>query len=199
MERARHQLFAGSRLSQDANARLAGRHAFNLCHEARHHLSTPYQFMLAQRSAELAVLPLETREPHGIVERQQELVYGDRLLQKIDCAHLGCAHCHLHVRLPGHHDYRRGDAQRLDLLQQRYAVFPGHHDIGQNEIKGLALDQFESSRGLIADRRLVPGKAEGTRERCQSIWLVIDNEQVRLGHAYAFPMAASLVCVAGLR
>ena len=110
MQRACEQLLAGSRLSQNADASLAGRHTFDLCHKSRHSLTAPYQFMLAQGSVQLAILAFQAREPHGVFESQEKLVGGDGLFQKIDRSKLGCTNRHLHVRLPGHHDHRRGHA-----------------------------------------------------------------------------------------
>src|SRR5262249_39483145 len=56
MDRARHQLFAGSGFAQDANSGLARRHTFELRHQRGHLLSRVSQLVFAQLSAELLVL-----------------------------------------------------------------------------------------------------------------------------------------------
>src|SRR5207302_11007621 len=59
VQRARHQLLARARLTQDADARLAGGHAPDLGHQVAHRLARPDDFVLAQALAQPPVLLLE--------------------------------------------------------------------------------------------------------------------------------------------
>ena len=178
VQRARDQLLAGAGFAQDADARLAGRHAVHLRHHAPHALARIDDFVLADALPQVAILVLQALQLEDVVHGEQQLVGGERLLQEIERAQAGGAHRHFDVGLPAdHHDGKR-DAERAQVFEQREAVLAGHDDVAQHHVEGLRFGQFERARGVIADRGFVPGQAEGARQRGQRVGVVVNDQEV---------------------
>ena len=144
--------------------------------------------MAADAAAQLPVLLLEPREPQRVLDRQQQLVGRDRLLEEIGRAEPRRADRHVHRRLPRDHDDRRRHAELAQLGEHGQAVLPRHHDVGEDDVEALLLQERYRARRLIADDRFVAGEAERARERRERRLIVVHDQHAR--HAEA-PFAAS--------
>src|SRR5467141_4748372 len=83
---ARDELLAGAGLAEDAHARFARGHAIDLRHDAAHRVALPDDLVTAHAPPQLPVLLLQTRQPERILDREQQLVRRDRLLEEVDGA-----------------------------------------------------------------------------------------------------------------
>ncbi len=105
-------------------------------------------------------------------------LHGERLFEEIDRAQAGGAHGHLDVGLAGDHHHGHGQAQRLQIGEQREAVLAGHDDIGKHHVEAFGFDEIEGARGVIADGGLVAGETEGAGERRERVGVVVDDEEL---------------------
>ena len=122
VERARDQFLARARFAANAHARLARRHLFDLRHHLAHRRAGPDDVVRPSRCFSSRFSSSSRFRRSGVLNGQQQLVGGDRLLEKIDGAEPRGAYRHLDGRLPGHHHDRRRDADRLQVFEQRDAV-----------------------------------------------------------------------------
>ncbi len=195
MQRARDQLLAGSGFAQNRHASFARRHALHLRHDALHHRRFPDQFLLACALAQALVLVFQTRQLHRVLDGDQQLFGGERLLQKIHRAQTRGPHRHLDAGLPGDHHHRRRHARRLQFGQQREPVLARHHDVRENHVEALRLREFQRAVGLIAHHRLMPGQAKSPRQRCQRIRVVVHQQQ--FAHVVVFNSIRNVVPLPG--
>ena len=126
----------------------------------------------------MPVLCFQTLQLQSVINGQQQLLGGNRFFEEIKRAQLGRAYRHVNVRLPGHHYDRRGDGLRFQFFQQRKPVFAGHHHVRQDQIKIPTFGQFERFGSVVADGRLMTGKAERAGERRQRVGLVVDDQKM---------------------
>ena len=143
--------------------------------------------MLSEARTQIFVLALEALQAQRVFDRQQEFFGRDRLFEEIDGAEPGGTDRHLDVRLPGHHHYRRINAELLEVFEERQPVFAGHHHVGEYEIEAVGLNQLQRARGAVAHHGLVPSEAKGARQRCQRVGLVVNDEQARFRLRHASP------------
>jgi hypothetical protein len=163
VDRASHQFLARAGLTEDAHARFTRGDALHLRHHFSHRFALPYDFMLAEPLPELPILALQTLQLESVVDRKQQFVGGNWFFQKVERTQPRCAHSHLDVRLPRHHDHGSGYSLLFQFLKQRETIFARHHNIRKNEIEFLGLGQFKSFPGVVAHRGFVSRQAKGTR------------------------------------
>ncbi len=135
--------------------------------------------MPADPTPQLAVLLLEAHEPQRILDGQQQLVGGDRLLEKIERAQPCGADGHIHRRLAGNHDDGRHHAELAQVGEHRQAVLARHHHVGEHQVEPLLLEQRDRALGVVADDRLVAGQPERSSDRRQRRRVVVDNQHAR--------------------
>ena len=176
VQRARDQLLAGPGLAQDADARFAGGDAVHLRHHAPHGLARMYDLVLADALPQLAILLFQAFQLEDVVDGEQQLVGGERLLQEIRRAQARGAHRHLDIGLPGDHHDRERDAQIAQFFEQCDAVLAGHHHVRQHHVERLRLHEFQRAVGVVANRCFVPREAEGASQGGQRAGVVIDYE-----------------------
>src|SRR6266849_3963790 len=82
MDGARNQLLARARLAENADARLARRHALHLRHHTLHGFAFPNDLVLANALAQVPVLVLQALDLQDVLDGQQQLVGGKRFLEK---------------------------------------------------------------------------------------------------------------------
>ncbi len=164
MQRTRDQLFSRPGLAQNTDPRLARRHPVHLRHHALHAFARVDDFVFPHSLPQIPVLVLQPLQLEHVVHGQQQLVRGQRLLQKIDRAQAGRAHRHLDVRLPADHHHWQRDAQPAHFLEQREPVLARHHHVAQHHVEALPLHQLQGARGVVAHRGFVPGQPEGARQ-----------------------------------
>ena len=170
------QLFSRAGLAQDAHARFAGRDAIHLRHHASHGLAGVHDLVLAHALPQIAVLVFQALQLEDVVQREQQLVGGERFLQNIHRAHLGGAYGHVDRGLPADHHYWNRDAQIAHVFEQRQPVFAGHHHVGEHHVEGLRAHQLERAAGVVADGRLVSRQAKGASQRGQRVLIVVNDE-----------------------
>ncbi len=135
-------------------------------------------FVLADALAQVSILVFQPLELEDVVHGEQQLVGGERLLQEIERAQPGGANRHFDIRLPADHHHGQRDAEGAQVFEQREAVLARHDDVAEHHVEGLRLGQFQRARGVVADRRLVAGQAEGARQRGQRIGVIVDDQEV---------------------
>ena len=187
VQSAGDQLLAGAGLAQDADARFARRHAVHLRHHAAHGVARMNNLVLAHALAQFAVLVFQALQLEDVLDGEQQLVGGERLLQEIDRAQPRGAHRHLDIGLSRNHDDGQRDPLAAQVFEQGEAVFARHHHVGEHHVERLGLDQFQRARGVIADGGLVPRQAEGARQRGQRVGVVVNYQQVCQNVVLSYP------------
>jgi len=99
MDSPRDQLFTGTRFAQDADAGFAGCYSLQVSHQAAHGLAFPHDSMFAQALSQLSVFVFQALQLECVLDRKQQLIGRDGLLQKIERAQSRSPHGHLDVRL----------------------------------------------------------------------------------------------------
>jgi hypothetical protein len=99
VQRAGDQFFAGAGFAQDGDAGFAGSHAIDLRHHAAHTLSRVHDLMASYALAKLPILLFEALQAHHIIDCEEQLFGGERLLEKVDGSQSRGAHGHLDVGL----------------------------------------------------------------------------------------------------
>ena len=178
VQRARDQLLARARFAANANARLARGHLLHLRHHVAHRGARPHNLMPTQPVLQIAVFLLETRQPNGVLHREQQLLGRNRLLEKVHSAQPRGAHGHLDGRLPGHHHRGRRDANILEIFEKRDAIAAGHHHVGEDQVVALGLREFQRARSIVADGRFMAGQSKRASERRERVRIVINDEDV---------------------
>ena len=171
MQSARNQFFARASFSQNANSRLARRHALDLGHDFAHDLRSPNDFVLAQALPKLPVFRFQTPQFEHILHCEQKLFRGDRFFQKVERPKPRGANRHFNVRLARHHDHRNRDALRPEVFEKRKPIFAGHDHVGEDQIKVLRLGKFECLERVVANRRFVARQAECARQARPECWV----------------------------
>ncbi len=90
VQRARHQLLARAGFAVDADARFARGHALNLRHHAAHGFAGKDQRVLAHAGAQILILGFQAGELERVLDRDQQLLGGERLLEKVQRAQPRC-------------------------------------------------------------------------------------------------------------
>jgi hypothetical protein len=67
----------------------------------------------------------------GGLDRSDQALIVERLLDEIDGARLHCPHCGLHIAVPGHDDYRRTKAKTIESSLKLESIHFRHPDIEQ--------------------------------------------------------------------
>ena len=183
MHRPRHQFLAGAGLAENAHARFGRGHAIDLCHDSLHRVAGPDHVVTADPAPELAVLLLEAHQLQRVLDRQQELLRGDRLFEEVQGAQARRADGHVDGRLAGHHDDRRHHAKLPQIGEHRQTVLAGHHHVRKDDVEPLLLQQRDRPGGVVADDRLVAGQPEGARDGRQRRRVVVDDQHT--DHALA--------------
>src|ERR1700761_7226936 len=114
MHGAGYELFAGAGFAIDADARFALRDALDQRHNAAHGFAGPDHVVLADATLQVLVFTLKPRELVGILDSDQQLFGGERLLEKIQSAETRGSYRHLDVRLTAHHHDGRSYAGALE-------------------------------------------------------------------------------------
>ncbi len=68
---------------------------------------------------------------------------------------------------------------RFEFFEKRQPIFAGHDHVGEDQVEGLCLGQFQSFVGVVADGGFVAFQTKGARKRRQRVGFVIDDQQVR--------------------
>src|SRR5947209_12309584 len=126
MDRARHQFFASTGFTQDADPGFARRHPFHLRCYLAHSLTLPDDFMLSQSLTQLPIFRLQSLQFERVFQRKQEFLRRDRFLEKIEGSNSSSTDRHVNVRLPRHHYNGYNNAVRLQILEQRKAILARH-------------------------------------------------------------------------
>jgi hypothetical protein len=136
--------------------------------------------VLADAGAQVLIFRFQAGELEGVFHGDQQLLSGERLLKKVQCAEPCGADSHLDVGLAAHHHDRRRDAGGLQVFKQGEAVAAGHHYVAEDQVEGLSAGQFKGARRVVADDGFVPGEPEGAGERRQRVGFVVDDKDVCL-------------------
>ena len=190
MNGPRDQLLARPGFAQNAHPRFACRHPPNLPHQVLHRFAAANQFVLAQAVPQFAILVLQARKPQGVLHRNQELVRGDRLFEKVERAELNRLDRHFDIGLTGNENNGRLHARRLQVLQQREPVLPRHDHVGKDHVKRFRAQQLQGSRGIVADSGLVSRQAEGARKRRERVRVVVHEKEMSFARHVAFRRTA---------
>ena len=134
--------------------------------------------MFADAGAQIAIFCFEPRQLERILDSDQKLFSGKRLLEKIESAQAGSPYGHFDVCLPAHHHYGSCNTGGFQILEEQEAIAARHHHIAQDEVKGLRTGQLECARGIVADHGFVACEPEGACQRSQCIGFVVDDKDV---------------------
>jgi hypothetical protein len=178
MKRAGDELLASAGIAENADAGFAGGDTIDLSHNAAHGFTRVDDLMLADTLSQFAILILEAFELKHVVDGEEQLAGGERLLEEIDCAELGGADGHLDIGLAGDHHDRQGDAEVAEIFKEREAVLARHDDVREHHVERLRFDQIERAARVIADGGFVTGEAEGAREGRKRVRVVVDYQEV---------------------
>ncbi len=106
----------------------------------------------------------------------RQLFGGDRLFQEVQRTQSRRPHRHIDMRLARHHDDGRGNALRLQFLEQGKPVFVRHDHVGNDQIERLRARQIERLGGVIAHRGFVTGQTERAGKRSQRVGFVVNDQ-----------------------
>ena len=176
---ARHELFAGAGLAEDADAGLGGGDAIHLRHHPAERIALPDDLVPADAAAKRPVLVFQAHELQRVFNRQQQLVGRDGLLEEIDGAKAGRPHRHIDGGLTRNHDHWSRDTDFAQLGEHRKAVLSGHHDVGEDDVEAVGADQGNSTRGIVTHDRLVTGQPERPRNRRERRWVIVHDQHTR--------------------
>src|SRR5713101_7286798 len=80
--------------------RVAPSETLDLRNQFLHRRTGTNQLMFSQPVTQLAVFLFEARHSQRVLDGHEQLVRGERLFQKVECAELRGFHCHLNIGLP---------------------------------------------------------------------------------------------------
>jgi hypothetical protein len=143
-----------------------------------HRGPTADEFVFAEAVAELAVFVFEAGEAEGIFYRDEELVGGERLFEKIESAEFGGFNGHFDVGLTGDENDGRLDAGMFQIFEELDAAFARHDDVGKNQVEGFGAEKLEGAGRVVANGGFMASEAEGAGKRGQRVGVVIDEEEV---------------------
>jgi hypothetical protein len=187
------ELFASTGFAEDTNAGLTGGNAVDLRAQLFHSWAFTDQFVLTETMAEFAIFVLEAREAESIVDGDEQLVGGKGLFEKIERTQFCGANGHFNIGLAGDEDYRSFYSSGFEILQKIETAFSGHDDIGKDQVERFGAEKFDGASGIVADRGLVSGQTESTRERGESVGVVVNEKKVSFSRQALRPFIACVI------
>ena len=111
-----------------------------------------------------------------IFYKDESLIEGERLLQKVVSAQLSSANGRLNRAVSGDHDDLGRIIEFTDPLQGFQAVYAGEPDIQQNHVEATPVQQFEASLTSSGHRCLVAFVLQHPLKRLLDRGFVVDDE-----------------------
>ena len=142
-------------------------------------------------------LGIELAELHAALERGDEFVDPERLLQVVEGPELERLDRAVGAGVGRHDDDHAVGIVELELLEQRDAVHRLHVDVGEHEIELLGLVAGERLLAVGGKRGGKPGRLDDRIEHLVDREQVVDDENSRHGRDYGSP--ANTLEAAGAR
>ena len=141
------------------------------------HPSMPFE-----REPLLLDLAVEGPQLDRPLERGDEVVAVDRLLDEVVSAAAQRLHRELTLPVPGDHQCRRRRAELADLMQQREPVHARHLDVADDGVVVGLLDSLEGVDGRLGriDLNSVHPQPERFGERVEQRPVVVDEQDPRV-------------------
>src|ERR1700674_909109 len=140
MQRARHELLAGTTLAVDQHAAVGRRRDGNLLTHCFHGNAVANNLVaITQFAAQQLVFIFEPPLLNGVANQDDDLFKRERFFDEIKSAELCGAHGGLDRAVTGNHDDRGRSGGRLQAAQRLEAVHPRKPDVQENN--------FEITRG----------------------------------------------------
>ena len=177
---ARDKFLSGARLPEDADASFAGGDFFDLRQQFGDGGTAADKFVFAEAMAEFAVFVFEAREFEGIFDREEQLVGREGFFEEVQCPETSGFDGRFDVGLAGDKNDGSLDTEFLEFLEKLEAGFTGHDDVGKDKVEMIIADQFGGAEGIVANGGIVPGEAEGARQRGKGVGVVVDQEKMSL-------------------
>src|ERR1700741_2406214 len=138
----------------------------------------PSKSRLPRRWGGPRVSSLAAGQLEGIVDREEKLVGSEWLLEKVQSAEARGFYGHFDVRLAGDENDRSLHPGFFEFFEELKTRFTGHDYVRKDEVEVLVADQFGGAEGVVADRGIVTGEAEGAGKGGQGIGVVIDQKKM---------------------
>jgi hypothetical protein len=112
----------------------------------------------------------------GLLDRRQEDVVRDRLLEILERPQRDGLHRRLERRVPGDEDDGDVEVRRAHAPQQVHAGHPGKRDVAHDDVEGAILDRRERRGPVVHDDHLVASGGQHPLQRPRE-GLVVLHEQ----------------------
>ncbi len=177
------ELLAGSALARDQHAGGAPGGAPDLLDQALHRAALADEIARAPgRAPQVAGLGLGPRQAQSGVDRDEERVGVEGLLEEIERTDAHGAHGGVDVGVAAHHDDGRVVLARAQPLEELDAVAVGQHHVEEAEVVGALLQLFLGDLDAAGDVDRVPLERQGLLQRREDRRLVVHDEEVRERH-----------------
>ena len=114
----------------------------------------------------------------GILERDQDTVQVERLLDEIISAHLDAFDGRVDVAVAGNHDDRRFAVGFNQRVKYFVAIHHGHFDIAENGIIGVGKGFFDALLAVLGSGYLMAFEFQNILERVADAPFVIDDQDL---------------------
>ena len=184
---ASDQLLAGPRLAADEDVGVGPRRLLHQLERARHGRAAPDHVLEAERRLQLVpevpVLDLEVPLTQGPLDGDLELVDGEGLGKVVERAFLHRRHRRLDARERRDHDHGQGGVDVVRPPQQLDAVHSRHLEVGQQQVRGIGLDERQRAMGIRRRQASMAGAPQDARAVLDHVGLVVDDDDRRVAHA----------------
>jgi len=184
VHRSRDELLARAVLAGDEHAARRRGGLGDLVEDRAHRGAlADHREVRARPTSNPLVLAREPRERQGVLDRDQELVARERLLDEVMRAALGRLDRGVDRRVARHHDDDRLGLGRPELGQDLEARLARHHDVQEDHVDVVLDELGEPGGGAACNLDRVALQLEGPPDGRQDVGLVIDDENRAARHA----------------
>jgi hypothetical protein len=179
MDLPRDELLAGAVLAGDQHPAVGRRRLRDLLLQALDRIGRAEDLVGTQCvCAEALVLVGEPAHLERVLDGEEDLLGGERLLDEVERPEPRRAHRGLDRAVPTHHDDGQLGPARPRLLEHRHAVATGHRDVEQHQIELLGVAAQRRQRGVAGGGRrdVVAFVGQQARERTADRFLVVDDQ-----------------------
>ena len=111
-----------------------------------------------------------------MLDGEQGLVDGERLLDEVEGAQFGGAHGGLDVAVAGNHDDGGGIFAGANLLERLESVHAGQPDVEQNQIAGFLAQKIQASLAALHGFDAITFVPQHVGQRLADAGFVVDNQ-----------------------
>ena len=180
VEVTRHEFLAGTVGADDQHAGVGGRHLRDHLANVLHRGGIADHVGAVHLLLERLVLGGQHHPVSGVLDRDQDAVQVQRLLDEVEGAQLDAVHGGLDVGVAGNHHHGGVQAHFHEFREHLGAVHPGHLDVAEDDVVFLLFNLLERHEPVFGGIDFVAFVAEDLPQRIADRPLVVYDQNFHL-------------------